>query len=74
MKNTNKIMAFWYFARAIFGGVAVVLLFLLIRKLTDNSENKETTSAPKALSFKPSDKDLKESLEIVRILDEIYKV
>ena len=73
MKITNKIMAFWYFARAIFGGAAVVLLFLLIKKLTDNKEEEQPT-APKALSFKPSDKDLKEGLQIVQILDEIYKV
>ena len=65
-------MAFWYFARAIFGGVAVVLLFLLIKKLSDNRDE-EQPAAPKALSFKPSDKDLKESLEIVKVLDEIYK-
>ena len=73
MKITNKIMAFWYFARAIFGGVAVVLLFLLIKKLSEDSEE-EKPAAPKVLSFKPSNKDLKESLEIVKVLDEIYKV
>ncbi len=66
-------MAFWYFARAIFGGAAAVLLFLLIRKLSDNSKEEKTT-AQKALSFKPSDKDLKESLEIVSIVNEIYKL
>ena len=66
-------MAFWYFARAIFCGAAVVLLFLLIKKLTDNKEE-EQPAAPKALSFKPFDKDLKEGLQIVQILDEIYKV
>ncbi len=73
MKITDKIMAFWYFARAIFGGAAVVLLFLLIKKLSDNKEE-EKPAAPKALSFKPSDKDLKESLQIVKVLDEIYKL
>lgn len=67
-------MTFWYFAKAIFGGVAVVLLFLLIKKLSENKEEEEKPAAPKALSFKPSDKDLKEGLQIVQILDEIYKV
>ena len=73
MKNTNKIMVFWYLARAFLGGAAVVLLFLLIKKLTDNKEEKKPI-VPKALSFQPSVKDLKEGLQIVCILDEIYKV
>lgn len=73
MKITDKIMAFWYFARAIFGGVAVVLLFLLIRKLSDN-DNEDKKDSPKSIPFKPSDKDLKESLQIAEILNEIYKM
>ena len=72
MKITNKIMEFWYFARAILGGAAVVLLFMLIRKLSNNGK-KEKTDLPKAIQFKPSDKDVKESLEIVKVLGEIYK-
>lgn len=66
-------MAFWYFARAIFGGVAVVLLFMLIRKFSDKGEE-EKKDLPKAISFKPSEKDLKEGMQIVEILNEIYKV
>ncbi len=67
-------MAFWYFARAIFGGVAVVLLFLLIRKLSESSKEEKPTAPKASSSFKPSDKDLKEGLQIVQILDEIYKL
>ena len=72
MKITNKIMEFWYFARAILGGAAVLLLFMLIRKRSNNKEEK--TDSPKAIPFKPSEKDLKDSLEIVKVLGEIYKL
>ncbi len=71
MKNINKIMEFWYFVRAILGGAAVVLLFMLIRKLSNNKEEKTDSTE---IDSKPSDKDLKESLEIVRLLGEIYKL
>lgn len=65
-------MEFWYFARAILGGAAVVLLFMLIRKLSNNKEEK--TDSPKAIKLNPSEKDLKDSLEIVKVLGEIYKL
>ncbi len=64
-------MEFWYFARAILGGAAVVLLFMLVRKLSNNKEEKTDSTE---IDSKPSDKDLKESLEIVRLLGEIYKL
>lgn len=74
MKNTNKIMAFWYFAKAIFGGAAAVILFLLIRKLSMSHKEGKPTSPKAPSSINPTDKDMKESLQIVQILDEIYKL
>jgi hypothetical protein len=65
-------MELWNFAKVIFGGVAAVSLFVLIHKLYN--DKKEKKDLPKADPSKPSNKDLKESLQIAEILNEIYKV
>lgn len=69
MKNTNKNMALWYLTRAVLLGAAVFGAFWAIKSIfepkTEQNNDQKTT---------PSDKDLKESLQIVGLLDEIYKL
>lgn len=69
MKNTNKNMALWYLTRAVLLGAAVVGVFWAAKNIieTKSTQNNDQQSTP-------SDKDLKESLQIVGLLDKIYKL